>query len=138
MEFQNRVGAGWIAFGAMLAGLAVILGAIGAHGLANMIQEMPDIQKRLANWETGVHYQMAHSLGLILIGVLATLYGRSRLLSAAAWLFLLGILLFSGGLYAWVFTDSGPVVAVVPLGGLAFIMGWACIATRALIAMRSK
>lgn len=138
MEFQNRVGAGWIATGAVLAGVCVILGSIGAHGLASMIQAMDDLPKRLANWDTGVRYQMVHSLGLILVGVLATLYGPSRLLSTAGWLFLVGILLFSVGLYVWVFTDSGPVVAVVPIGGLAFILGWVCIATRALLVMRSK
>ena len=135
MEIQNRVGVRWIATGALLAALAVILGAFGAHGLAPVVERMEEPAKRMANWETGAHYQMVHAIGLVLIGILATLYGGSRLLTGAGWLFLLGILLFSGGLYTWVLTDSLPAVLVVPLGGLSFITGWVAIACRFLSLM---
>ncbi|MCH2182503.1 MAG: DUF423 domain-containing protein [Mariniblastus sp.] len=133
MEIQNRVGARWIATGALLAALAVILGAYGAHGLAAVVESMDESAKRLANWETAAHYQMIHSVGLIAIGLLAAHYGGSRLFTAAGCLFLLGILLFSGGLYTWVLTDNRPAVLVVPLGGLSFILGWLAIACRFLI-----
>lgn len=138
MKNENRVGVHWIVIGALLAGSGVILGSIGAHGLENMIQQMDDQPKRLANWDTGVRYQMHHGMALILLGILAILWGGGRWITAAGILFLTGILFFSCGLYIWVFTDSRTIVSLVPLGGLAFILGWVCVVLQVLIKPRLK
>ncbi len=138
MQKRNRVGAVWIALGAVSAALGVILGSIGAHGLEKMIAGMDDLPKRLANWDTAVRYQMYHSLGLSLVGILICLFGPSRLFTVAGWLFLTGILIFCGCLYIWVLADSTPVVVIVPVGGVAFILGWSCIAIGTLTRWRSE
>ena len=138
MKNENRVGVHWIIIGALLAGVGVVLGSIGAHGLKNMIQQMEDPTKRLTNWDVGVRYQMQHSMALILLGILSILWGGGRWLATAGFLFLLGILFFSIGLYIWVFTDNQIIVSLVPLGGLAFILGWTCILIQALLIPRVK
>ncbi len=112
----------WIALGAALAGIAVAAGAMGAHALATRLDE-----QQLKNFETAVRYQMFHSLGLILVGILATLYPSSRWTIPGS-LFLAGIVLFSGGLYAWLATSVKPFVHVVPIGGVFWILGWIALA----------
>ena len=118
-------GAGWFATGALLAGLAVILGAFGAHGLKARVS--PEL---LVIWETGVRYHVYHAFGL-----LAVAWAQSRwpgpLCGAAGWLFLVGILVFSGSLYAMTLTGIRWLGAVTPLGGLAFIAGWVALALAA-------
>ena len=105
--------------------LAVGLGAFGAHGLRSRLS--PDM---LAVFETGVRYQMYHSLAIALVGLmLPRLSGW--LVSAAGWLFVAGILLFSGSLYALALTGVTFLGAITPIGGLAFLLGWACLALAA-------
>ena len=120
----------WIIVGSFSAAIAVGLGAFGAHGLENWLDDnFPEnAAKRLANWKTGATYQIYHSLGMIFVGLLANFSGRRKLLNAAGVLMLAGILLFSGMLYAWVLTDSRTMVMIVPLGGLCFILGWGTLA----------
>jgi uncharacterized membrane protein YgdD (TMEM256/DUF423 family) len=118
--------AGWFATGAVLAGLGVVLGAFGAHGLkARVSAEM------LVIFETGVRYHLIHALGL-----LAVAFGLSRwpsgFIVAAGWLFVVGILVFSGSLYLMTLTGAKWMGAITPLGGLAFILGWAALAIGAL------
>lgn len=125
-----------IFWGALLAGAAVALGAYGAHGLEDQLVDMgyePDLAKRLDWFETGAKYQMYHALGLILAGVLAEHRESRRALKVVAALFVLGIVLFSGSLYAMTFLSSewGKLGAITPLGGLAFISGWICLAVGA-------
>ena len=127
MNSQART---WIATGAILAAVAVAIGAVGAHGLEKMIAEMNDVLKRVANWNTGFRYQMYHSIGLVIVGVMM-LHTRSRLLTAAAMLMVAGIILFSGCLYGWVFLDDKMFHRIVPLGGLSFILSWLCVAAAA-------
>jgi uncharacterized membrane protein YgdD (TMEM256/DUF423 family) len=112
--------------GAALAGLAVVAGAFGVHWLRNRI-----VPADLAIFETAGRYQMYHSLALILVGALP---GRRspRLLRAAGWLFLVGILLFSGSLYALAFSSPRWLGAITPAGGLAFLAGWACLTFAAI------
>jgi uncharacterized membrane protein YgdD (TMEM256/DUF423 family) len=117
----------WIIIGALLAALGVTAGAVGTHVLKEVL-EWPE--NKLATFETAVRYQMYHALGLVLVGILANL-APSRWLSSAAWLFLAGTLLFSGGIYAWLFTGQTPFVQVVPLGGSAWIVGWLLVAAGA-------
>ena len=110
------------AAGACSAGVAVALGAFGAHGLRGMLS--PEM---LAVYETGVRYQMYHALALIATGLggLSVRNPERRLLIGASWAFGFGTLLFSGSLYALALTGLRGLGAVTPAGGLAFIAGWA-------------
>ena len=109
-----RTAAAW---GAALAGLAVVLGAFGVHSLAPMLSS-----QRMNVWETAVRFQMYHALGLLLIGALPR---SSRL---AGLLLLVGSIVFSGSLYLLVLTGVQWLGAVTPLGGLLQIAGWALLA----------
>lgn len=116
-----------IAGGALLMLAAVILGAFGAHALQSMLTP-----KQLASYTTGVTYQQLHAIGLILIGVIACVTPPSPWLARAAVLFVVGIALFSGSIYAM--TSGAPrwLGMVAPIGGTSFMLGWAAIAVHAL------
>ena len=103
---------------AFAAFLAVALGAFGAHALRSRLSA-PD----LALFETGVRYQMYHALAMIALSALAVRW-PSPWLDRAGWLFLLGMVLFSGSLYTLVLTGVRAWGAVTPLGGVAFLAGW--------------
>jgi uncharacterized membrane protein YgdD (TMEM256/DUF423 family) len=108
-----------------------MIGAYAAHGLEqNLVEqglEALDVQKRLEQCDTAVRYHMVHALALLCIGGLTTaISGRRR--AAAAVFFLLGTALFSGGLYSMVFLGRMGHWAIVPSGGLCFIIGWGCVA----------
>jgi uncharacterized membrane protein YgdD (TMEM256/DUF423 family) len=112
---------------AALAGLTgVALGAFGAHGLRDRLS--PEL---LAVFETAVRYQMYHALAIFGVGLLAAPMG-GPLVRAAAWLFAAGIILFSGSLYALALTGSTRLGAITPIGGLAFLAGWACLIVAAI------
>jgi len=111
--------------GAVAGFLAVGLGAFGAHGLRARIS--PDM---LAVFETGVRYHMYHALAIVLTALLITRFGGG-LMTAAGWLFITGIVLFSGSLYALALSGVTVLGAITPLGGLAFLAGWACLAMAA-------
>jgi uncharacterized membrane protein YgdD (TMEM256/DUF423 family) len=113
-------------FGAVLVGLGVAFGAFGAHALKAMVSP-----QYLATFETGVRYQMYHGLGLL---ALAWAIGRwpERRLSLAAWLLVIGTVVFSGSLYALVLTGQRWLGAITPLGGMALIAGWLLVAWRLL------
>ncbi len=135
-------GGGWIRAGAVLAGLAVVCGALAAHGLEDVFaqryagqtrrwggQEVPRAVKHLADFRTAAEYQMYHALGLVGVGLLLrSCPGPRRVLSAAGWAFLAGILLFSGSLYLLTLTGQTWLGAITPFGGLAFIVGWVALA----------
>jgi uncharacterized membrane protein YgdD (TMEM256/DUF423 family) len=112
--------------GAVGAFLAVTLGAFGAHGLRGRLS--PEM---LAVFETGVRYHMYHALALILV---ALVMGRMSgwLIQTAGWCFVAGIVLFSGSLYALALSGVTILGAVTPIGGLAFLLGWACLAFAAI------
>ncbi len=109
--------------GALCAALSVILGAFGAHGLKSRLP--PEI---LATFETGVQYQFYHSLGLILIGIVVQFTKASAMVTAAGWLMLAGIVLFSGSLYAICFSGIRSLGMITPVGGMAFIVAWVLLA----------
>ncbi len=118
----------WVALGAVLASAAVAAGAIGTHVLKETIKlEAPALE----TFETAVRYQMYHALGLILVGVLI-LRQPHWLLTLAGATFLFGIVLFSGGIYAWLATHVRPFIMVVPIGGSAWILGWLVLAAGAI------
>jgi len=112
--------------GGLLAALAVGLGAIGAHALKTQLTP-----EQLETFHTAVHYQMVHAIGLVLVGLLS-LYQRRRLFDVAAWAMLVGIILFSGFLFAWLVSGWKAFVYPVPVGGIAFIIGWLALAIGAL------
>jgi uncharacterized membrane protein YgdD (TMEM256/DUF423 family) len=98
--------------------LAVAIGAFGAHGLKSHIST--DL---LQTYKTGVEYHFYHALGLLLVGILA-ISMPSAYLKWSAILLSLGIVLFSGSLYALAITGIKWLGAITPLGGLSFIAGW--------------
>lgn len=116
----------WFRAGSALMFLAVAAGAFGAHALKARLTP-----ERLAVFETAVRYQAYHALALLAVWAAAR-GGASRPLSAAGWCFLLGIWFFSGSLYALCLTDIKLFGAVTPVGGLLFLIGWACLAAAPL------
>ncbi len=117
----------WFGIGAIAAAVGVALGAFGAHGLKTRVE--PDM---LAVFETGVRYHMIHALGLLAVGWAAARWPGS-LTTAAGWLFLAGIVVFSGSLYTMTLTGAKWLGAITPLGGLSFILGWILLAVAALM-----
>lgn len=111
-----------VAVGAALAGLAVVLGAFGAHALRNRIGA-----EALGWWETAVQYQMWHGLGVLALGL-----ASARWMRLPAWLLVSGAIVFSATLYAMALGAPRWLGAVTPLGGLAMIAGWALLAWRAV------
>ncbi len=122
----------FISLGCFLAALAVGLGAIGAHALKTHLTA-----QQLETFHTAVDYQMIHALGLVLTGLLG-LQRRSRWFDGAGWGMLLGIVLFSGFLYAWLATGQRMLVHVVPIGGTAFIVAWLLLGIGSLQLGRAK
>jgi uncharacterized membrane protein YgdD (TMEM256/DUF423 family) len=106
----------WLGVGAALAGLAVALGAFGAHGLKSIVPA-----ENLEWWHTGANYHLAHALAICLVA-LATRSGVGKGKSLP--LFVTGIVLFSGSLYLMTVTSMRWLGAITPLGGVGFIGGW--------------
>lgn len=133
----NRAISRWLVVAAVFGGLAVASGAFGAHWLQSAATAWPEDNRarRLENWETGSRYQMYHALALAALGVYLTLR-PSRLGQAAAWSFSAGIAIFSGCLYAYCLTGVRAWGAVVPIGGVLMIIGWALWAADALRGQR--
>ena len=107
--------------GALLAGLAVGAGAFGAHALRDRLT--PDM---LAIFETAVRYQMYHALALLAVAWATTRWPDSSAV-LAGWCFVAGIVVFSGSLYVLALTGVRWLGAITPLGGLAFLAGWALL-----------
>jgi uncharacterized membrane protein YgdD (TMEM256/DUF423 family) len=120
-----------VAGGALLMLAAVMLGAFGAHGLRAVLNP-----QQLASYLTGVTYQQLHALGLILVGVIAAVTAPSGWLRGAAVLFVVGIALFSGSIYAMSFGAPRWLGMVAPVGGTSFMLGWAAVAAHVLRAGR--
>lgn len=111
----------FLTLGAWSGLVAVAAGAFGAHALRARLG--PDL---LATFETGARYQMYHALALLAVAWVAE-RRPGRLAEAAGWLFLAGTVLFSGSLYALALTGVRALGAITPLGGAAFLAGWACL-----------
>ena len=114
----------FLIIGTILAGLAVVLGAFGAHGLKKLVGP-----ETVSTYQTGVQYQMYHALALLFLGVL---YERSQnsLLNFAGIFFIGGVVLFSGSLYLLASLKAMDKIGttgiglITPIGGLLFIIGW--------------
>lgn len=132
----------WIITGAILAALAVVFGAFGAHGLEPRLDAVygdqeksiaghtvPATYKYLQNFKTGADYHMYHAFGLLALGIAAAQKSEIRKSHrVAAWCFLLGIVLFSGSLYVLVLSGQRWLGAITPIGGLLMIAGWIAFA----------
>ena len=105
---------------ALLGGLGVAIGAFGAHALHDTLVRAG----RLDTFETAVRYQFYHLLALLAVGVLWTARPDLRTLGTTGWLWLSGIIVFSGSLYALCFTGITKLGAVAPVGGLLLLAGW--------------
>jgi len=115
----------FLSIGAILGGLSVAGGAFASHALREKISE-----RSLEIFETAARYQMYHALALLLVALLLSIYQQSPppSLLASGWLFIIGIALFSGSLYALSLTNLKILGAITPLGGAAFIAGWGALA----------
>jgi uncharacterized membrane protein YgdD (TMEM256/DUF423 family) len=118
----------WTTIGAVLMALAVAAGAFGAHGLRNRLDAYS-----MSVYEKAVFYHFIHALGILLVSLLArtsaiSIGGQARV----AWLFLIGIIIFSGSLYALALSGARILGAITPIGGIAFIAGWLVLAYEAV------
>jgi len=113
----------FLLIGAVCGFLGVAIGAFGAHGLRDRLS--PEM---LAVFEIGVRYQMYHVFALLIVGLAIGRAGKARLLTIAGWSFVAGILIFSGSLYTLALTGNTTLGAITPIGGLGFLIGWACLA----------
>tara|TARA_B100000945_G_scaffold307403_1_gene295807 strand:+ start:1782 stop:2234 length:453 start_codon:yes stop_codon:yes gene_type:complete len=135
-------GSKWIRIGAISGALGVSLGALGAHAVKSALEEKTEagsmttevMSKVLENWSTATEYMMYHSIAIVLVGLVSA-HLCSKLLTCAGSFFTAGIAGFSLGLLSYniLLITSGTkviflVAAVVPLGGVFFIVGWVCLA----------
>lgn len=128
MAFERK----WIVLGALLGGSSVALGAFGAHGLRGLVTA--DL---LANYETAARYQMYHALALLAVAFVGARAGAARAANLAGWLFVAGVVIFSGSLYVMTFTGLRWLGAITPIGGAAMIGGWVSLAAAARISYRA-
>jgi len=110
----------WSATGAVLMALAVGMGAFGAHGLRNRLDAYS-----ISVYEKAVFYHFVHAFGILLVSLLA----RTNAISTAgqarvAWLLLIGIIIFSGSLYALAVSGVRILGAITPIGGISFVAAW--------------
>jgi uncharacterized membrane protein YgdD (TMEM256/DUF423 family) len=119
---KRKEGDLFFATGAVLAGLGVIAGAFGTHLLS---QSLSDTEKEV--WRTATNYQLYHALAVIVVARLLA-HHPTRFFRAACGCFVLGILLFSGSLYAIALSGQPSMGLITPLGGIAFLAGWISLA----------
>ena len=107
--------------------LSVAIGAFGAHGLKKILEE----SGRMDTFETGVKYQFYHTIALFLVAILIEKMPFSQM-HYAGWCFVVGIVIFSGSLYALCLSGITKLGAITPIGGLFFIVGWVLMALAAM------
>lgn len=117
----------FLALAAISGFFAVAFGAFGAHALKQRLSA-----DMLAVYETAVQYHFYHTLTLAAVALLAIYGVQGSLLKASGWLFMIGLILFSGSLYALALSGVKILGAITPLGGLCFLAGWLCLAVVAI------
>ena len=113
----------FVMLGSLFMFIGVGAGAFGAHGLSGYFTQHPELE---GTFDTAVRYQIIHALALLAVAWIVTHWPGS-LPNWAGTLFVLGIILFSGSLYLLVLTRTSWLGAITPLGGVAFLAGWACL-----------
>ena len=113
----------FVFLGALNMAIAVMLGAFGAHGLKTKVTA-----EQLAWWHTGVDYHVYHALALLIIGTLIAEQPQLAIPKGSAWALQVGIVIFSGSLYAMTLGAPRWFGAITPIGGTAFIVGWLWLA----------
>lgn len=116
----------WFVAGSVLAFLGVAAGAFGAHALRGRLSS-----DALDIYETAARYHLFHALALIVVAYGVNRWGGS-IMVVAGWLFLIGVVLFCGSLYALAFSGIKWLGAITPIGGVAFLAGWVFLALAAL------
>ncbi|ABA23507.1 Protein of unknown function DUF423 [Trichormus variabilis ATCC 29413] len=117
----------FVSIAAILGGLSVAAGAFASHALRERISE-----RSLEIFDTGARYQMYHALALLFVAVLISRTPNPpTTLLASGWLFIIGVAIFSGSLYALSLTGVKILGAITPLGGVAFLLGWGALAVAA-------
>ncbi len=105
--------------GCIAAGLAVFIGAFGAHGLKDLLSE----NQKITVFETGVKYQFYHAIAILIIGLI-TQFFDSNWFTKSYYCMILGIVFFSGSLYLLSILNINLLGIITPLGGLLFLVGW--------------
>ncbi|MEI2580515.1 DUF423 domain-containing protein [Scytonema sp. PRP1] len=114
----------FLSVAAILGGLSVAAGAFGSHALREKISE-----RSLEIFDIGARYQMYHALALLVVALLLSrIESPPPLLLASGWLFIIGITIFSGSLYALSLSGVKSLGAIAPIGGAALIAGWGALA----------
>src|SRR5712671_5572966 len=116
----------WLLVGAVNGFLAVAAGAFAAHGLEAYVAP-----RALEIFQTGAHYHLTHALAIVATSLISRPEAAPRA-NLAAWLFTVGIALFSGSLYFMVLTGSNAFGLITPVGGVLLLAGWAVLAMAAL------
>jgi uncharacterized membrane protein YgdD (TMEM256/DUF423 family) len=122
----------FLVLASLFAGLSVALGAFASHGLKDKLSD-----RALEIFETGTRYQMYHALALLFVALLLMQPALAQPAIAQSWLnaagyaFIAGIVIFSGSLYALSFSGVKVLGAITPIGGVAFMVGWGCLAIAA-------
>ncbi len=117
----------FITIAAIFGGVSVAAGAFGAHALRSKLSE-----RSLEIFDTGSRYQMYHALALLLVALLISRNpSPPTALLASGWLFIIGVIIFSGSLYTLTLTNIKSLGAIAPLGGISLMIGWGALALAA-------
>ena len=117
----------FLTIAAIFGGLSVAAGAFASHALKDRLSE-----RALEIFETGAKYQMYHALALLGVALLLSQEAQTPLI-VAGFAFVTGIIIFSGSLYGLSFSGIKWLGAITPLGGVAFLVGWGCLAIAAWV-----
>ena len=115
---QKEIELNFLVIGAISGCLVVILGAFGAHGLKDVLDEYGN-----TIYEKAVLYHMFHTMAILVLGLIEKIQPEMQL-SLAGWAFIFGIILFSGSLYVLAVTGIKSLGMITPIGGVFFIIGW--------------
>lgn len=113
----------WLRIAAINGFVAVVVGAFAAHALRDRLSA-----EMLATFETGVRYHMYHALGLLAVALVSR-HSRALAVAVAGWCFMIGIVLFSGSLYALALVEQTWLGALTPFGGASLLAGWLALAS---------
>lgn len=121
----------FVVIGAVLLSTSAMLSAYGFHGLADSLTEADRL-----SWRWAVQMQTYHSLALLLVALLHSRFGPSRLLVFAGYLFVFGIVVFSGSIYVTKLGGPAALGEIAPIGGSSFMIAWLSVALAAILARR--